>query len=298
MNGIIIINKPKDITSNNVVNKVKHILNTKVGHTGTLDPNATGVLPLLLGDGTKFSKYLINHDKKYRGTLKLGIKTSTADVEGEIVEEKDVNEEIFSDEYIEKVLASFIGKQVQTPPVYSAIKVNGKKLYDYARKGIDVEVPSREIEIYGMELIGFNRDERTIVFDVECSKGTYIRSLCEDIAKKLYTVGYMLDLARLRVGEFEISQSVTIEDLEKHSEDNEWISNHIITLEDVMKDYPRIDIPVNKLNLFLNGVKLDVNKAKQDSVDGVYKVYCDNIFLGSGTCFDGRIKRDIILNNG
>ena len=298
MNGIIIINKPKDITSNNVVNKVKHILNTKVGHTGTLDPNATGVLPLLLGDGTKFSKYLINHDKKYRGTLKLGIKTSTADVEGEIVEEKDVNEEIFSDEYIEKVLASFIGKQVQTPPVYSAIKVNGKKLYDYARKGIDVEVPSREIEIYGMELIGFNRDERTIVFDVECSKGTYIRSLCEDIAKKLYTVGYMLDLARLRVGEFEISQSVTIEDLEKHSEDNEWISNHIITLEDVMKDYPRIDIPVNKLNLFLNGVKLDVNKAKQDAVDGVYKVYCDNIFLGSGTCFDGRIKRDIILNNG
>ena len=298
MNGIIIINKPKDITSNNVVNKVKHILNTKVGHTGTLDPNATGVLPLLLGDGTKFSKYLINHDKKYRGTLKLGIKTSTADVEGEIVEEKDVNEEIFSDEYIEKVLASFIGKQVQTPPVYSAIKVNGKKLYDYARKGIDVEVPSREIEIYGMELIGFNRDERTIVFDVECSKGTYIRSLCEDIAKKLYTVGYMLDLARLRVGEFEISQSVTIEDLEKHSEDNEWISNHIITFEDVMKDYPRIDIPVNKLNLFLNGVKLDVNKAKQDAVDGVYKVYCNNIFLGSGTCFDGRIKRDIILNNG
>lgn len=298
MNGIIIINKPKDITSNNVVNKVKHILNTKVGHTGTLDPNATGVLPLLLGDGTKFSKYLINHDKKYRGTIKLGIKTSTADVEGEIVEEKDVNEEIFSDEYIEKVLASFIGKQVQTPPVYSAIKVNGKKLYDYARKGIDVEVPPREIEIYGMELIGFNRDERTIVFDVECSKGTYIRSLCEDIAKKLYTVGYMLDLARLRVGEFEISQSVTIEDLEKHSEDNEWISNHIITLEDAMKDYPRIDIPVNKLNLFLNGVKLDVNKAKQDAVDGVYKVYCNNIFLGSGTCFDGRIKRDIILNNG
>ena len=298
MNGIIIINKPKDITSNNVVNKVKHILNTKVGHTGTLDPNATGVLPLLLGDGTKFSKYLINHDKKYRATLKLGTKTSTADVEGKIVEEKDVNEEIFSNEYIEKVLASFIGKQVQTPPVYSAIKVNGKKLYDYARKGIDVEVPSREIEIYGMELIGFNRDERTIVFDVECSKGTYIRSLCEDIAKKLYTVGYMLDLDRLRVGDFEISQSVTIEDLEKHSEDNEWISNHIITLEDVMKDYPRIDIPVNKLNLFLNGVKLDVNEAKQDAVDGVYKVYCNNIFLGSGTCFDGKIKRDIILNNG
>ena len=294
MNGIIIINKPKNLTSNNVVNKVKHILNCKVGHTGTLDPNATGVLPLLLGDGTKFSKYLINHDKKYRATLKLGIKMSTADVEGEIIEKKDVNDNIFYKEKLESTLKKFIGKQTQVPPIYSAIKVDGKKLYDYARKGISVEVPSREIEIYGINLIDYNKQEKTIVFDVECSKGTYIRSLCEDIAEELNTVGYMLDLERLIVGEFKIEDSITIDELESNSNNIDWINNHIISAEDIMSKYPRLDIPTKKLELFLNGVRLDVDNKE----DGVYKVYCNNVFLGSGVVFDARIKRDIILNNG
>ena len=294
MNGIIIINKPKNLTSNNVVNKVKHILNCKVGHTGTLDPNATGVLPLLLGDGTKFSKYLINHDKKYRATLKLGIKMSTADVEGEIIEEKDVNDNIFCTEKLESTLKKFLGKQTQVPPMYSAIKVDGKKLYDYARKGISVEVPSREIEIYGINLIDYNKQEKTIVFDVECSKGTYIRSLCEDIAEELNTVGYMLDLERLIVGEFKIEDSITIDELESNSNNIDWINNHIISAEDIMSKYPRFDIPTKKLELFLNGVRLDVDNKE----DGVYKVYCNNVFLGSGVVLDARIKRDIILNNG
>lgn len=294
MNGIIIINKPKNLTSNNVVNKVKHILNSKVGHTGTLDPNATGVLPLLLGDGTKFSKYLINHDKKYRATLKLGIKMSTADVEGEVIEQKDVDDNIFKKEMLEEVLKTFIGKQTQVPPIYSAIKVDGKKLYDYARKGIKVEVPSREIEIYGINLVDFNKEDKTIVFDVECSKGTYIRSLCEDIAEKLNTVGYMLDLDRLIVGDFKIEDSVTIEELEENADNSDWLSNHIISAEDIMEKYPRIDIPTKKLDLFLNGVKLDV----ENKEDGVYKVYCNDVFLGSGVVFEARIKRDIILNNG
>lgn len=294
MNGIIIINKPKNLTSNNVVNKVKHILNCKVGHTGTLDPNATGVLPLLLGDGTKFSKYLINHDKKYRATLKLGIKMSTADVEGEIIEKKDVNDNIFYKEKLESTLKKFIGKQTQVPPIYSAIKVDGKKLYDYARKGISVEVPSREIEIYGINLIDYNKQEKTIVFDVECSKGTYIRSLCEDIAEELNTVGYMLDLERLIVGEFKIEDSITIDELESNSNNIDWINNHIISAEDIMSKYPRLDIPTKKLELFLNGVRLDVDNKE----DGVYKVYCNNVFLGSGVVLDARIKRDIILNNG
>lgn len=294
MNGIIIINKPKNLTSNNVVNKVKHILNCKVGHTGTLDPNATGVLPLLLGDGTKFSKYLINHDKKYRATLKLGIKMSTADVEGKIIEKKDVNDNIFYKEKLESTLKKFIGKQTQVPPIYSAIKVDGKKLYDYARKGISVEVPSREIEIYGINLIDYNKQEKTIVFDVECSKGTYIRSLCEDIAEELNTVGYMLDLERLIVGEFKIEDSITIDELESNSNNIDWINNHIISAEDIMSKYPRFDIPTKKLELFLNGVRLDVDNKE----DGVYKVYCNNVFLGSGVVFDARIKRDIILNNG
>ena len=294
MNGIIIINKPKNLTSNNVVNKVKHILNSKVGHTGTLDPNATGVLPLLLGDGTKFSKYLINHDKKYRATLKLGIKMSTADVEGEVIEQKDVDDNIFKKEMLEEVLKTFIGKQTQVPPIYSAIKVNGKKLYDYARKGIKVDVPAREIEIYGINLVDFNKENKTIAFDVECSKGTYIRSLCEDIADKLNTVGYMLDLDRLIVGDFKIENSVTIDELEANANNEEWVNNHIISAEEIMEKYPRIDIPNKKLDWFLNGVKLDV----ENKEDGVYKVYCNDVFLGSGVVFEARIKRDIILNNG
>lgn len=198
MDGIVIINKPKGLTSNDVVNKIKHIFNCKVGHTGTLDPNATGVLPLLLGNGTKFSKYLINHDKKYRATLKLGTKTSTADIEGDIIAKLPVDKSILKKDVISRALESFKGKQIQTPPMYSAIKVKGKKLYEYARKGVEVEIPKRAIEIYEIELVELDMNEKIVSFNVECSKGTYIRSLCEDIAEKLDTVGYMLDLERLR----------------------------------------------------------------------------------------------------
>jgi len=293
MDGIIIINKPKDMTSNNVVNKVKHILNCKVGHTGTLDPNATGVLPLLLGDGTKFSKYLINHDKKYRATLKLGIKMSTADVEGDVIEEKEVDKSIFDKDKLKEVLNSFTGKQTQTPPIYSAIKVKGKKLYDYARRGIDVEIPIREIEIYEMELIGYDDTCNMVTFEVACSKGTYIRSLCEDIAEKLNTVGYMLDLERLMVGDFYIENSVLIGELEENVNNLNWIEKHIISIENLMDKYPRLDLPTKKLEPFLNGVKLSA----ENHEDGVYKVYCDSRFLGSCIVADAKVKRDIILNN-
>ena len=202
MDGILIINKPKNCTSNSVVNKVKKILNTKVGHTGTLDPNATGVLPLLLGKGTKFSKYLINHDKKYIATLQLGVKTTTADIEGEIIEQRAVDERLFDEDKIMAILKTFEGKQIQTPPIYSAIKVKGKKLYEYARSGTEVEIPKRNIEIYKIELVSLNKDQDQIVFDVECSKGTYIRSLCEDIAEKLGTVGHMKELERAKARKF------------------------------------------------------------------------------------------------
>ena len=150
MDGIIVVNKQKGCTSHDVVNKVKKIVNKKVGHTGTLDPLATGVLPLLIGKGTLCSKYLINHDKVYEVSLKLGISTDTMDAEGKIIEEKKVNSNILAKENVEKVLSSFIGKQEQTPPIYSAIKVAGKKLYEYARKGQEVEIPKREIEIYNI----------------------------------------------------------------------------------------------------------------------------------------------------
>lgn len=185
MDGIILINKPKEWTSHDIVNKVKKILNEKVGHTGTLDPMATGVLPLLVGKGTLCSKYLINHNKTYKVKLELGKKTDTADTEGKIVEEKEVTNKMLEKTVIKEVLNKFLGKQEQIPPIYSAIKVNGKKLYEYARKGQTVKIKSRQIEIYSIELLSIDKKLKQIEFEVSCSKGTYIRSLCEDIGNKL-----------------------------------------------------------------------------------------------------------------
>lgn len=188
MDGIIIVNKEKGYTSNDVVQIVKKTFKEKVGHTGTLDPMATGVLPLLIGKGTLVSKYLINHDKIYQATLKLGQKMDTGDSEGIIIEEKEVTTKMLEREYINDILNTFIGKQLQTPPIYSAIKVKGKKLYEYARNGQEVEIPTRNINIYKTKLLEIDKEEKKIKFEVHCSKGTYIRSLCEDIAEKLGTV--------------------------------------------------------------------------------------------------------------
>lgn len=183
MDGVLIINKPKGFTSHDIVNVLRKALNTKkIGHTGTLDPNATGVLPILVGTATKISKYLIEHDKTYIATIKLGEKTDTGDSEGNIIEQ-DSNCHNLSFEQIEKVLKTFIGKQKQIPPKYSAIKVNGKKAYEYARQGQAVELVARDIEIYSIKMIKLA--DKEITFEVSCSKGTYIRTLCEDIAEKL-----------------------------------------------------------------------------------------------------------------
>ena len=188
MDGILIINKHKGCTSHDIVYKVKKMLNEKVGHTGTLDPMATGVLPLLIGKGTLCSKYLINHDKKYKVRLKLGKETDTLDSEGKVVKEEQIPDNGLIKENVEKVLKTFIGKQEQIPPMYSAIKVKGKKLYEYARKGQEVKIEPRKIEIYNIELLNIDTSNKEIEFIVNCSKGTYIRSLCKDIAIKLDTV--------------------------------------------------------------------------------------------------------------
>lgn len=290
MDGIIIINKHKGCTSHDIVYKVKKIFNEKVGHTGTLDPMATGVLPLLIGKGTLCSKYLINHDKTYKVTLQLGKRTDTADSEGNIIEEKYVNQEILKINNIEKVLKTFRGKQEQIPPMYSAIKVNGKKLYEYARKGQNVSIEPRKIEVYDIRLLEIEDDRKQIKFQVSCSKGTYIRSLCEDIAKKLGTVGYMLQLERTQVGNFKIENSITLQELLENKDTEAYIQEHIISLEEIFKDNDIINLEKGKLKLFLNGVKLT-----QKNKDGIYKIYCDNRFIGTGTVEKSLLKRDIIL---
>ena len=282
MDGIIVINKPKNCTSHDVVRKAKKLLNEKVGHTGTLDPNATGVLPLLVGKGTQISKYLINHDKTYEAVLKLGEKTDTADIEGKIIETKEVQPSNLEKENVEKVLKSLIGKQEQIPPIYSAIKVNGKKLYEYARNGEQIEIEPRTIEIYNLELI--NIEDKEITYRVYCSKGTYIRTLCEQIAEKLETVGYMKELKRTQVGEFSIENSITIEELENN------IENNFITVEKYFGRYPKIDLNSKKLQLFLNGVQLT-----HELDEGIYTIYNDEKFIGIGNVKNKLLKRDIII---
>ena len=280
MDGIIIINKPKGCTSHDIVYKVKKACGEKVGHTGTLDPNATGVLPILIGTGTKLSKYLIDHDKKYLATIKLGIKTSTGDNEGEITEKKAVP--ILNEQTIQKALEKFIGKQTQTPPIYSAIKVKGKKLYEYARKGEQIQIPSREITIYSISLIKINTDELQI--EVECSKGTYIRTLCEDISNELGTVGYIKELQRTKVGQFTIEQAID-SNLTKQD-----IENNIISLEMFLKNFESIQLNNKELTQFLNGVKITKNVK-----NGIYKMYNNGNFLGTGIIEQEKLKRDIII---
>ena len=282
MDGIIVINKPKNYTSHDIVRKAKKILNEKVGHTGTLDPNATGVLPLLIGKGTQISKYLINHDKTYEAVLKLGEKTDTADVEGQVIEKREVRPSNLEKENVEKVLKSLIGKQEQIPPMYSAIKINGKKLYEYARNGQKVELEPRTIEIYDLKLIKIENQE--ITYRVHCSKGTYIRTLCENIAEKLDTVGYMKELKRTQVGEFCIENSTTIEELENN------IENYFITIEKYFQICDKINLNEKNLQLFLNGVQLT-----NDLEDGIYTIYCEEKFIGIGTIKNKLLKRDIVI---
>ena len=285
MNGVLIVNKSKGYTSHDIVAKVKRITGEKVGHTGTLDPLATGVLPLLIGKGTLCSKYLMNHDKTYIVLLKLGIKKSTGDEEGEILEEGNVDEKLLNEECVKAVLESFLGEQMQIPPIYSAIKVKGKKLYEYARKGQEVEIEPRKITIYNIKLLKIDKEHRELQFGVSCSKGTYIRSLCEDIAKKMGTIGYMKELQRTKVGAFSIEQAILIEDLNEQT-----IEEHVITIEDLFKDLEMIELNEKKLQLFLNGVKLTFNLK-----EGIYKIYHNQQFIGIGIVKDHLLKRDIVI---
>lgn len=291
MDGIIVIDKEKEYTSHDVVAIVKKTLNEKAGHIGTLDPNAMGVLPILIGKGTKLSKYLIEHDKTYKAKLKLGIRTDTKDIFGKILETRPIEKEEISIKQIKIVLQNMIGIQKQYPPMYSAIKINGKKLYEYARNGEEIEIKPRTIEIYDINLDDFNVTENEITFTVKCSKGTYIRSLCEDIASKLNTIGCMKELDRLQVGRFNKEQAVKIDILKENKENKDFLNKYIIPFEEVVKDKSCISLTNAQIQLLLNGVKLSKNLE-----DGIYRVKNENnVFIGTGEIKNKLLKRDIII---
>jgi len=283
MNGVINVYKPTGMTSYDVVHKVKKICNTKkVGHTGTLDPEASGVLPICIGRATKLVDYIMDEFKLYKAELLLGTVTDTYDREGKVIETNEVN---VTEEEVVKAIRSFQGEISQIPPMYSALKVNGKKLYDLARKGIEIEREPRSITIYNIEILEINLPK--VIFNVKCSKGTYIRSLCYDIGHYLGCGGAMWNLERIATGEFDIKNSVRLEDLTIEN-----VEQFLIPMDTALKKYERINIDVYFENMLINGVTLKNDRVIQAiSKNKLYRVYTtNNRFLGLGQRDDNGFK--------
>jgi len=227
VSGVILVDKPKGMTSQQVVSKVKYLFKSpihdskKAGHTGTLDPMATGLLPICLGEATKFSHYQLDADKSYQATILLGSQTDTGDADGQIVTQASIPE--FDEASLATIAQQFLGSQQQIPPMYSALKKDGKKLYEYARAGIEVDRPPRDITIKAINLQMI--DDTQINLTVTCTKGTYVRVLAEDIAKQLGTLGHLTALRRTQVGNFSIDDAIALSSLEEHSleERQSWL---------------------------------------------------------------------------
>ena len=287
--GLILVYKEKGKTSRKVVEEISKKYNKKAGHIGTLDPMATGMLPVLIGNSTKLSKYLIEHDKIYLVEMKFGYLTDTLDIEGEILEE-DIQfreENIVDNEFFDRIIASMkkeLGTKKQIPPIYSAKKLNGKKLYEIARKDKEkatemAKEKSKEITIYNMydislkELWDNNPKDIVLSFKVECSSGTYIRSLIRDIAKNMETYGVMTDLKRLSVGKYNMEENIS---------ENDFKDNilKIYTEEEVIEDNFRnsVYLKEHRKKAFLTGLKTSISREEYD--DGIYKVYIENNLIG------------------
>ncbi len=259
MDKLLVVNKEKNLTSRDIVNNLTKIFNTKkIGHTGTLDPIATGVLVCLFGKYTKLVDLLTSLDKEYIAEIKLGIKTDTGDITGSIIENKKYN---ITKEEIIKVFKEFPSKYEQTVPKYSAVKINGKKLYEYARNNIEIELPKREVSIFSLELIDYEKD--IIKFKTHVSKGTYIRSLIEDICEKLGTIGTMNNLIRTKQGGFDIKDSFTLEDIKNG---NFKFQN----IHEFLK-YPSIEINDELIKIIKNGGRIKNIYNVQDKVIFTYQ---------------------------
>lgn len=283
MTGIICINKPKDITSFGVVAKVRGITREKkAGHTGTLDPMATGVLPIMLGGATRFLNFLPDSDKGYKAKFVLGKTTDTLDITGEITGEYEVNATV-SD--VEKALENFRGEIDQVPPMYSAVSVDGQRLYDLARKGIEVERKSRRVEIKKMTLCRelCNESENEYVIDVVCSKGTYIRTLIDDIGKMLGCGAVMTELERTLAMGFTLDDCTTLDEMQKRRDNELGFDDIIIDIEKMFLGLESVFVSPLQGKRFQNGAPLDANRIKKTLENKSYRVYSQDIgFLGLG----------------
>ncbi len=282
MNGIIIVNKPKDFTSFDVIAVLRKKLGQrKIGHMGTLDPMATGVLPILLGETAKFQIYCQKNDKRYIAKMHLGITTDSLDITGKII--TNVKSDI-TKETLEKNLKKFIGNIKQIPPMFSAIKKDGKKLCDLARKGVIIERDPRSITIKEITLLDFDEKNQNAVIEVLCSKGTYIRSLCSDIGKELGTGAVMTDLIRKQSNGFDISQSITLDKI-KELPSEEIIKNYLLPTDSLFKNIGKVNISDAQEKRFKNGGNLSlqrINLSPDVNNHDIIKVYNSKTFVGLG----------------
>ena len=291
MNGVINIYKNTGMTSFDVVAMVRRVAKMKkVGHTGTLDPAASGVLPVCLGKATKIIDYIMENKKVYRVNLKLGMVTDTYDLEWEVLREEDASH-ITKDEIL-NCINSFLGTIDQVPPMYSALKQNGVRLYELARQGIEVHREARKVTIYSIENIKIESNDN-IQMDVCCSKGTYIRSLCYDIGEKLNVGATMTALERIQNGPFTKEEAINIEDLTE-----ELLEKHIISIEKALDSFEKITVNEKFGKLLRNGVKVFDNRMYSEEVEfnKLYRVYEDNgVFLGLGKRDEKGFKLEKLL---
>lgn len=290
MNGVLIINKPMDFTSFDAVAVTRKVSGQrKLGHCGTLDPNATGVLPVLLGGATKAQDILPNHDKEYVAELKFGTKTDTLDIWGKVLSEEKSS---VTKEQFEAVLPNFRGEIMQVPPMYSALKQQGQRLYDLARQGIEVKREARPVTVYSLTSEGFDQENQTAKIRVKCSKGTYIRSLIYDIGNALGTVAVMTALCRTSACGFSLEQSITIDGLKALTPDE--IKERLLPIETLFESYLQVNVSEAQSVRFKNGGALSLerlrNLPKNYSENEIFRVKYEDKFLGLGIIKEKELK--------
>ena len=283
MNGFININKPSGMTSHDAVNHVRRIFSVrKVGHAGTLDPAACGVLPIAIGRATKFIEYLADCDKAYRAEILFGIATDSGDLEGEVITRAD-DFTMPTIEELNAALKTFIGEIEQTPPKFSAIKIHGRKAYDLARRDIDFEMPRRLVKISKIELIALEANAATI--EIDCGKGTYIRSLAIDIGERLNLPATLKSLVRLRVGDFNLNAALNFDDIKKIG------AYCLLPIEDCLNHLPKFELAEHRVRAFMNGLPTNVHAADERAL----RIYAGNKFLGVGRIEHGELRPSTIV---
>lgn len=282
VDGVLLLDKPSGITSNAALQRVRRAFNAaKAGHTGTLDPLASGLLPVCLGEATKFSQTLLDADKAYLATLRLGVRTTTGDAEGSVVETRPVS---VSSEDLEAACMSLRGVIDQVPPMYSALKVAGRPLYDYARSGVELERKSRSVVIRRLDIVAFEHDRVSIA--VDCSKGTYIRVLAEDLGHALGCGAHLVELRRTRIGPFALERAVALDAVEQDPDR----PAALLPVDALLEDWQVLDLEQGEAERFMHGQRIRLEGVACDSRARRCRVYGQGRFLGAGELAEGVIS--------